>query len=404
MERLEKNVLWLSAANITGSVFNALLVIYLARALEAESFGYLAYATAFVFYLFNFVDLGLSTYGIRQIARDASAAAEYVSNIISFRLLMALGLFAAFAALTFLTAGAPALKWIMALSALMLFTTALASEWAFQGMEKMHMVFISFAVTSALQLGLAVMFVKGPADAIRVPAIAVLAPLPVIAVFLRRLGFRLRISSLDLGSIKAYLSSAIVIWAISVFAQSYNGLDIVLLGIFRPAAEVGCYTVARRIVGAVAVLMVLLAGAVLPRLSRTFGSDIAQFRRATAKFLKISILMVVFVFLPLAAFSGRIISLTVGPEYLAASVPLKIMCCALTLVMFNLPFSTGLIAACCEKDVLKQAFASALVSLILNFVLMPKYGMIGASIAFLSAESLALIWILAVYNKRVRFN
>jgi O-antigen/teichoic acid export membrane protein len=193
-----------------------------------------------------------------------------------------------------------------------------------------------------------------------------------------------------------------VIWAISVFAQAYNGLDIVILGFFRAPAEIGCFTVARRIVGGVAVLMILLANAVLPRLSSTFAGDIAQFRRATAKFLRISILMMILVFVPLVLFSGQIISLTVGSEYISASAPLRIMACALALVMFNLPYSTGLIAARFEKDVLKQVFVSAVLSVILNFVLMPKYGMIGASVSFLSAELLALIWILVIYHKRIR--
>jgi len=369
----------------------------------AENFGYISYATAFVFYLFNFTDLGLTTYGIREIAKDRSIAAEYVSNIVSFRFIMASSLFVLFTVFSLLIVQPPVLKWVMIGSSLMLFTASLATEWAFQGMEKMHMVFISFATTSMLQLVLSVIFVKGPGDILRVPIIAFVGPMPIIAAFLCRLNFRLRISSIDFKKIRLYLSSAIVIWAISVFAQAYNGLDIVMLGLFRPPAEVGCFTVARRIVGAATILMILLANAVLPRLSCTFGSDIAQFRRATAKFLKISLIIVAIVFLPLVLFGDRIISLTVGSEYLSAGLPLRIMACALILIMFNLPHSTGLIAACFEKDVLKQAFASAALSVILNFVLMPKYGMIGASISFLLAESLALAWILVIYHKKIKF-
>jgi len=402
MERLEKNFLWLSAANIVGSFFAAALVIYLARVLEAEYFGYFSYATAFVFYLFNFVDLGLTTYGIREVAKDHSTAGEYVSNIVSFKLMVAGILFVLFLVLSLLTAQPLVLKLIMAEAALMLFASALATEWVFQGMEKMYMVFISFTVTPFLQLVLSLFFIKGPQDILRVPLVTFLGSLPIVIIFLRHLRFRFRMSNIDLNKIKLYLSSSIVIWAISVFAQAYNGLDIVILGFFRAPAEIGSFTVARRITGGIAILMILLANALLPRLSCTFTSDIAQFRRATAKFLRISIFMIILVFVPLVLFSGQIISLTVGSEYLSASVPLKIMTCALVLVMFNLPFSTGLIAACYEKDVLKQAFASASLSVILNFILMPKYGMIGASVSFFMAESLALIWILVIYHKRIR--
>jgi PST family polysaccharide transporter len=254
-----------------------------------------------------------------------------------------------------------------------------------------------------LQLVFSIIFVKGPADILKVPLIGFVGSLPVVIIFLVKLRFRFRISRIDLDRIKIYLASSMVIWAISVFAQAYNGLDIVILGLFRSPAEIGCFTVARRIVGGVAVLMILLANAVMPRLSSTFTSDIAQFRRDTGKFLRMSILVIVLVFAPLIIFSGPIISLTVGREYISAVEPLRIMTCALVLVMFNLPYSTGLIAARFERDVLKQAFASAALSLTLNLILMPKYGMIGAAVSFFSAELLALAWILILYHKKIRF-
>lgn len=404
MERLEKNFFWLAAANVAGSLFAAVLVIYLARVLEAESFGYLSYATAFIFYLFNFVDLGLSTYGVRQIAREPAASSEYVDTIVSFRLAIALVLSAVFAVISFATYQPMALKIVMAESALMFFCAALATEWAFQGMEKMYMVFISYTVTPLLQLGLNIAFVKGPEDVARVPLIGFIGSIPIIILFLSRLRFRPRLGRIDLARMRTYLSSSIVIWGISVFAQAYNGLDIVLLGFFRKPEVVGAFAVARRISGGAGILMLLLVNAVLPRLSCTFTDNIGQFRHATAKFRKIAIFVSIFIFMPLAVFSRQIICLAVGCEYASASAPLSIMSVALILVMFNLPYSTGLVAACFERDVLKQTFASATLSLILNLVLMPKYGMIGAAVSFLLAELLALIWILVVYHKRIRLN
>ena len=170
MERIDKNFLWLTAANIVGSLFSALLAIYLARVLEAEYFGYLSYATALVFYLFNFVDLGLTTYGIREVAKDRLAVSRYVSNIVSFKLIMAGTLFIIFAILFFFTAQPPILMLVMLETLLMLFASALATEWAFQGMEKMHMVFISIGTTTFLQLCLSLFFCERPGGYSACPA------------------------------------------------------------------------------------------------------------------------------------------------------------------------------------------------------------------------------------------
>ena len=89
MERLEKNFIWMAAANMVGSLFSISLFIYLARTLKAEAFGTVSYAHSFAFYLLNFVDLGLTTYGIREVAKDRSKVSEYVSGIVSFRLVIA---------------------------------------------------------------------------------------------------------------------------------------------------------------------------------------------------------------------------------------------------------------------------------------------------------------------------
>lgn len=402
MERLDKNFLWLSAANIIGSFFNIIIFIYLARVLGAESFGYLSYATTIVLYLFNFVDLGLSTYGTREVAKDRSRLSELVSNILSFKFALAFVLFFVFAAIVSLTSQPLLIKVLLCEVALTLFTASLAAEWAFQGLEKMHMIFVSLAATSFLQLCLNLAFVRGPQDLLNAPIVSFIAPIPVIALFLIMLSFRPRVRRMETASIKKYLSSALAIWAISAFVQIYNNMDIVMLGFFRSPEEVGYFTVARRVIGGAGLVMMVLAGAAMPHLSASFIRDKAKFRSATSKFLKLSLFAIIILFVPVMIFAKKIISMTVGAQYLPAAEPVQLMMVAVIFIMFNLPFSTGLIAAGFERDVLKQAAASAALSIFSNFILTPKYGMIGASISFILAEGLALSWILCLYNIKIR--
>ncbi|MDP2929056.1 MAG: flippase [Candidatus Omnitrophota bacterium] len=401
MERLEKNFIWMAAANIVGSLFSVTLFIYLARSLRAEAFGKVSYAHSFIFYLLNFVDLGLSTYGIREIAKDRKKVSDYVSEIVSFKLLIAGSLFIILAAAAFLTYSSAGFRMIMLGASLLLFVSALSTEWAYQGQEKMHMVFISFATTTLLQLLMIWAFVKGPGDVLKATPIYSLAAFFIPVLFLIHFKYKPKLDFTYLKQIKSYLASSLIIWLIAIFAQVYNGLDIVLLGLFKSPEEVGYFTIARRAIGGSALLMVFLANALLPRLSATFSNDVCQFNSATGKFLKISSALTVFVFLPVIIFSDHIISFALGPEYLPASLPFRIMGLGLILVVFNLPYSTGLIAARKEKEVLKQVLASASLSVIINIFLMPGYGMTGAAISFLFAEILALLWILRAYKKHI---
>ena len=391
----------MAAANIAGSVFSVALFIYLARTLKAEAFGMLSCAHSFIFYILNFVDLGLSTYGIREVAKDKARVSEYVSEIVSFKLLLATTLFIILMIATFLTCPSAQLRILIAGVSLILFTAAVSCEWAFQGQEKMHMVFVSFAVTTFLQLALAYIFVKGPADLLKAPPAYFIATLPIPALFLLHFKYKPKLRTDYLKQIRRYLSSSIIIWSIAIFAQVYNGLDIVLLSLYRRAEEVGYFTIARRAIGGSTLMMVFLANALLPRLSSTFSKDAEQFSSATRKFLKISLSLAIFVFLPLIVFSSPLISLALGNEYLPASLPFKIMAVGFIFVLFNLPCSTGLVAAGFEKEVLKQVLASAFLNVTSNVFLMPRYGMVGASISFLLAEGLALIWIIWAYHRKI---
>lgn len=391
----------MAAANIISSICGVALFVYVARTLSPEAFGYLSYAFTLVFFLANFIDLGLSTYGIREVAKNRPRASVYVSEIVSFRLIIAFVLISLLCLAAWIAHRPSALLFVMLESSLLLITFALATEWAFQGIEKMHFVFISFAATSILQLTLIYLFVKHTSDLLKVPVIYFLATLPIAAIFLKKFGFRLKIMAEDLRKMMSYMSSSLVIWSISLFTQIYNNMDIFLLGLFRRMSEVGYFTIARRLVSGSVILMVFLANALLPRLSASFAADSAQFRSATRKFLAVAGLFTVGVLMPVMIFTDRFIVMAFGSKYLPAGPPVKIMIIGLIFVLFNLPYSTGLIAAGLEKQVLFQAAASAALSITSNFILIPKYGMIGASLSFVFAEALALIWIACLYERKM---
>ena len=384
------------------SLFGTVLFIYLARTLGPDGFGYVSYAFTITFFLANFVDMGLSTYGIREIAKNRARMSDYASEIVSFRFLTASLLFFLLTVVTILSSHLAILKAVIIASALMLFTFALATEWVFQGAEKMRMVFVSFAVTSSLQLALTFFFVKRPGDLIKAPIIYFISTLPILFAYLKILNFKALFKADDMKKMFSYLSSSLVIWSISIFAQVYNGLDIFILGLFRPIQEVGYFTIARRVVGAFILFMVFLTNALLPKLAYASCNDPVLFRATTRHFLRLAVMITVFLLLPAMFLCEKLLLLAVGGEYLPAVLPLNIMIVGLIFVLLNLPYSTGLIACGMEKDVMIQTAASAGLSLLINFIIIPRYGIIGASVSFTIVEIFAFAWIFWIYKKKTR--
>jgi len=401
MERLSKNFLWMAGANVVNSAGNVFIFIYLARVLGVEMFGYLAFAQAIVLYLMNFIDLGLSFYGMREIAKDRAKASALVSAIISFRLLIALALFIICVLSVSFFPLTPIVRALLAWYSITFFISACMTEWAYQGIERMGNIFLSFTVSTFFQCALLYVLIKDPNDVLKVPLAYIAAPLPIAILFLRRLRFRFMISVAGLRDMRHHLSSALVIWGISICAQVYNSFDIVILGALKHPEEVGYYSVARRISSGIVLFACFLASAVLPRLSHAYLNDKRQFQAATRKYLLINVFILCTMVVPIALFSRQFITLTVGEAYVPAFVPFTIMMAAVFCIMLNLPFSSGLIAAGFEKDVLKQAAACAVVSVLSNLILIPRYGMVGAALSFLLAETLALVYIQYIYRAKI---
>ena len=391
----------MTAANIAAALFGALAFIVLAKALEPAALGYLSYAQTVVFYLANFVDLGLTTYCIREVAKDRSGISQYVSEIVSFRILIASILYLVFASATILSPQPRLLKLLALEMGLVLFVPALASEWAFQAIEKMRMVFVSFLTTGLAQFILILVFVKAPSDLLKAPLIFIFAPLPISVIFLRSLGFRFKVFALDMRRMMTHLSSSLVIWSISMLVQAYNGLDILLVGIFRTSQDVAYFSVARRAIGGVAFLMIFLTNAAFPRLSATFHNDRVQFDATARAFRKAYALLAALAASFIILFARPLISLALGDAYLPAARPLGIMAAGLAMVLLNMPHSTSLIAAGFEKMVLKQAFFCAFLSIALNLVFIPLYGVMAAAVSFVLVEAVGLAWILQIYKKKV---
>lgn len=390
----------MAAANVVSACLNILLYIYLARRLGAERLGRFSFVQAMILYMFSFIDLGLSTFGTREIAKNKAEAPNYVNNIVSLRFFIAAAIYLLFAVYAVFSKQLLEIKIIMIIMALWLFTFAFSVEWAFQGLERMHFVFISLVTTSALQFFFIWLLVKGPYYFVSVPAILFITTLPIVIIYLWILKFRLKIRTLDFKILKFYFSSALVIWAISLFAQVYNGFDVIMMGWLRPASEVGYFTIARKFIGGITFFSIFLANAALPRYAATLKEGLDRFKVNTYQFLRVVILIGA-ALLILVLFSKKLIIFAVGSEYLAANMSFKILMLGVVFVLLNLPFSTALIAAGWEKEVLKQAIASALLNVGLNFYLIPKWGMEGASLSFVYAEALAVIWVIYIYRKKI---
>lgn len=158
--------------------------------------------------------------------------------------------------------------------------------------------------------------------------------------------------------------------------------DIIMLGWFRPAAEVGIYRVAAQ--GGVLVVFFLNAAgsALAPYFAKMYSSgDSDRLRRLYRTVTIVVILVSLPIALALIAFSGTLISFVFGSEYARAALPLSILAVGYLLNAVFGPVGALLQMVGRERPTAKLLWLSAVLNVILNLILIPPYGAAGGALS-----------------------
>jgi len=168
----------------------------------------------------------------------------------------------------------------------------------------------------------------------------------------------------------------------------YTNLDTVMLGFINGNEDVGYYSVASKVKWILLSLITSISAVLLPRLSFYISkNDTSNFR----KILKESSAVIFFIAIPLMVFfiveAKDSILLLGGSQYLPATLAMQILMPILLISGFsNITGNQILIPMNREKYFMVAVTIGAVINLILNLLLMPKFGIIGASVATLFAE------------------
>lgn len=392
-KRIAKNFSWLLAGNIASGLINFFAIVYIARVLGAAAFGLVQFALAFLLYLVIIVDCGLSTYGSREIAQDRAKAGTISINIFSLRLLIALATFCLSLLILLIIPVSSVIRLLFLITFLLVFQRALNPDWVFHGMEKMEYLAVSKLSITALTFAFIVIFVKASGDLLRVPLIQLISSLVITAVLLVIL-FKYFLSfnpkSISPMSWPKTILLAIPLGVSVIFLQIYDNLDTIMLGIMDEPAIVGIYNAAHRMFYIFAGIFFLGMTTVFPIMCKRMSEDKGKARVFLEKILRLTLLMAIPATMLVFLSSPLIIKLFFGNEYNRSALALSCLIWAL------IPLTVGficsnlvLIPAGLFNQFLISVGAGALVNIILNIILIPRFSYIGAAVATIIAHIVA---------------
>lgn len=395
--KIGRNISIILLGDLITYVIGFIYFAYVARHFGALDFGMLSFAIAITSLLAIFIVFGTNLFFIREIARNKSIIPKVIGNslIIIF--------FFGFIAFILLTLYLKLLnyKGDIVLIIYIIFISMIISsikgvfDSIFQALEKpiyisfskiINTVLLLFGIILAINLKLNLVYFS-----IVYPVIN-----SIILIFFIISYVKYKKSGawliFDFNYIKYILKES---WPFAItyaFVSIYVWTDSIMLSIFKSEVDVGYYNVAYRMVLALLFVPIAFNVAVYPVLSRHYTDKSKKsIRIIVDKYFSIMLIFGIPISVGTTILASKIIKIIFGPEYAPAAVALQILIWSLAFTYMNAPFVKLFESINLQVLVTKITGLSALINVAINYLLIPKYSIIGASTATLITEAIVAI-------------
>lgn len=179
----------------------------------------------------------------------------------------------------------------------------------------------------------------------------------------------------------------------------YMRTDQLILNFLEGTESVGLYTAAVRISEVWYFIPTILVQSMAPSIAEMKKNGDMQYSGKTYFLFRILSLIAILIAIPMTYLSNDIIKILYGPEYSASGIVLSIHIWSALFVFLGVARGPWLVNENLTKFSLATNGIGAVLNIFLNFVLIPKYGVIGAALGTLVAQIVASYLANGLYNR-----
>ena len=390
---IKRNFIYSASYQILNVLVPLITTPWLSRTIGAEGNGMFTYTQSIANYFVLFAQLGITNYGVREIARcldNKEQRSHTFWNI--FAMNAAWGACVVVAYLTY-TLAFGIYRPLLLVWLFYVVGSVLDATWLLNGCQEFGIPMVRNACTRLIGMATILLFVRTKADTwIYVAAIAVPYMLNALLVwpFVNRyVDFKKPTVKGALAHLKPNLALFVPVVAVSL----YTLLDKVMLGAMAGMEQTGYYDYAEKISKMPMAIVTALGAVVLPRMTEVIGNgrhDEAKglvyttmwFMEAVAMGLAFGIAAVANEFVPV--FFGKGYEECV-PLMCILGVIIPLICAT------NVMGVQYLVPSGRDRQFTMSVLAGALVNIAINLVFIPRYGAAAAACATVAAELAVLL-------------
>ena len=403
-----KNTSWLFAEKILRMVVGLLVGIWVARYLGPDKFGLLSFAHSFVGLFTIFATLGLDEVVVRELVKDESRRDSLVGTTFWLKLFGAFLVLLVLAfAINFTSNDVDTHILVFIIASATIFQSFNIVDFYFQskilGKFVAYANFISLFISTIVKIALILSHASLLAFAWVVLFDSFVLACGFIYFFLKHSTFRIKYLIFHKSTAIDLLKDSWPLIFSGGVLMIQARIDQVMIKEMLGSLEVGYYSVAMRLIEAVAFIPMLLKSSLYPSIQSAKIQSKALYQDRLLNFYRLNFLFFLVLAIPIFIFAEPIIVLLFGIEYQPAGVLLALLSIRLFFANMGVARATYIVTENLMKFSMFTMILGTIVNIYLNYVLIPYYGSRGAIVATI-VSFFTTIYLVDIFYSKTRHN
>lgn len=390
MPSVKINFLYSSVLTTANYIFPFLTFPYVSRVLGVTNVGIVNFVDSVIQYFILFSMMGITTVGIREIAKNKCNQEKLNEAFNSLFWLNTLSTTIALIFLIIVTFSVPQLfiHWeMMLVGGLKLLCNYLLIDWFYKGLEEFRFITIRTLMVKIVYVIAVFLLVKDRSDYIVYYLLLSLMFTfnAIINLVYARHFIKWRFRSISIG---LYLSPFLMLGVYMLLTSMYTSFNMAYLGFVSSETEVGYYATAFKLYSVLIALFSAFTGVMLPRMSSLLSEGkLNEFKSLLAKSIDILFTFSVPIIIFAIIYAPNFIGIIAGYGYEGAVLPMRIMMPLLLIIGYEqILIVQTLMPLKKDKAILRNSCWGAFVGILLNLILVYNLKSIGSSIVWLLSE------------------
>lgn len=405
MKSVSKNYIYNTAYNILNVILPLATAPYLARILKADGVGTYAFYFAIAQWFALFAKLGLTNYGTRHLAEIKDNRAKLINDFSEIYVMQVVMTFIVTAIYFLIIAIITEEKILPALFGIWILSVAFDVDWFFFALEDFKMVAVRSCIIKLISTMAIFIFVRSSQDLWKYAFITTLSYSGGYVYLWINCKSYLSFSEIKLENVIRHIRPCLLLMIPVIALSIYRTMDKVMLGAISTRDETGLYEYAEKLIYALCAFISSLGTVMMPRMSNLAAK---KDKETSAKYIEKSMDFIMFLSIGmcfgLLSISDSLIPLLYGEDFIGSVPLLNLLAVTLVFIAWgNVIRTQYVIPNKRDKIYISSITIGAFCNLIINALLIPIMGAIGACVGTIMAELSVPIYQLIMLHKELPY-